>query len=89
MRLDISIVVRVPSMTAEQRLEFIEGVLAIFRAGFPEAEPIYRPDVPPAVTVTFHEEELEEIEQSNKKFHIPTHKEITKGMEELLDDKPD
>jgi len=52
MKMHIDIRVKVPDALAEQRLEFVEGVMAVFRATFPEAEPIYEPDSPSPVTVT-------------------------------------
>jgi len=56
MRMDIDIRVNVPEDTkAEQRLEFVEGVMEVFRRVYPTAEPLppISPDVPSAVTVSF------------------------------------
>jgi len=57
MRMDIDIRVKMPDysdkVTGDLEKEFIEGVMAVFRATFPEAEPRYSPGEPPAVTVSF------------------------------------
>jgi len=59
MRMDIAIAVDLPAMTGEQQTEFIESVMAVFRATFPEAAPLEprSMDVPPPVTVTIHAED--------------------------------
>jgi len=57
MRMDINISVNVPQITADQRLEFVEGVMAVFRAGFPDAKPLESPGHPSPVTVVLHAED--------------------------------
>lgn len=64
MKLDIEIHVSVVAMTAEQRLEFIEGVMAVFRAGFPEAKPLIGRDAPSPVTVIVHAEDEDDQTKS-------------------------
>lgn len=84
-RMEIHIQVEVPAEDNDKRLEFIEGVMAVFRATFPEVNPIIRPGAPPPVTVTFTEEEDHIPDPNAKKIHIPTHEEIIKGMEDSED----
>ena len=55
----IDIRVYVPEITPEQRREFAEGVMAVFRAMFPDATPIYKEGYPPAVTVHWSEDEAD------------------------------
>jgi len=57
MRMNINISVNVPQITADQRLEFMEGVMAVFRASFPEAKPLEGSDAPSPVTMTIHAED--------------------------------
>jgi hypothetical protein len=54
MRMDIDIRVKIPDQfPAELRLKFIERTMDTFRELFPGAEPIYEPDGPSPVTVSF------------------------------------
>jgi len=57
MKLEIQIVVKVPAMSSDQRLEMVEGAMAAFRRAFPLAEPLLYPDAPLPVTVTIHTED--------------------------------
>jgi len=54
MKLEIQIVVKVPAMSSDQRLEMVEGVMTAFRRAFPLAEPLLEPSAPMPVTVIFH-----------------------------------
>lgn len=85
-RLDIDIRVKIPEYTkVEARMKFIQDTLALFRESFPSTEPIIQPGAPSPVTVTFHEEELEEVKWEPSDIHIPTHDEILKGLEEDIE----
>lgn len=59
MKMNIDIRVSVPEADAEKRLEFIEGVMELFRATFPNADPLPHLDIntPPPVTLWFPAEE--------------------------------
>lgn len=85
MRIDIDIRVEIPEGSSpEKRLEFIEGVMAVFRAAFPDVSPLLRPDAPSPVTVTIREIELEEYkpDPSAKRIRLPQHEDILKATEE-------
>jgi hypothetical protein len=63
MRMDIDIRVKIPKNVEEAeedlKLEFVEGVMELFRKLFPDAEPLPHKniDTPAPVTVTMHEDE--------------------------------
>lgn len=59
MKLSIDIVVSLPKLDGDKNREFVEGVLAVFRATFPEAVPLdpKGDDYVPPVTVSFHSED--------------------------------
>jgi hypothetical protein len=66
MRMDIRVVVNVPSMTPDQRLGFIEKVMEAFRENFPEAERVLSPDAPQPVTVSFWNDDGTPMDLSRK-----------------------
>jgi hypothetical protein len=52
MKMDIDIRVQVPDLDTDKHVEFIENVMAVFRATFPDAEPRKGAGAPSPVTVT-------------------------------------
>ena len=52
-------------MSPEKRLEFAEGVMAVFRASFPEAQPIRKTGYPSPVTVRWWT--AEEVDEEAKR----------------------